>query len=329
MPHSKRRLAPVHRKSTKRTHFCVQPDQRKTIYTFDANLIASNVDRTAAWVPDISRKNSPPNPRGYLFSATYVFSSIPTNPGNPSPPSRAPIADCNKRSFRTFRLHVWRAACVKAHVRLHRLLTGLLAVSLAVSAFAGDSALDALLKGVETRYNKTKTLQVLFHEDYTPPGRAKRSESGTLALRKPLKMRWDYDQPKGKLFIGDGKYLWLFTPDGNRVERMKLKESDDMRAPLAFLLGKLDFQKEFRNLQAKAEGTDMRITAEPKTDNLPYSAVEFLVAPDLRIKVVRVTGFDRSITEFHFDQEKVDPPLDAKLFQFQAPKGTQIVETGQ
>jgi len=112
-------------------------------------------------------------------------------------------------------------------------------VSLAVPAFAGDAALDALLKGVETRYNKTKTLQVLFHEDYTPPGRAKRSESGTLALRKPGKMRWDYDQPKGKLFVSDGKFLWLYTPDGNRAERMKLKESDDMRAPLAFLLGKL------------------------------------------------------------------------------------------
>jgi outer membrane lipoprotein carrier protein len=142
-------------------------------------------------------------------------------------------------------------------------------------------------------------------------------------------MRWDYDQPKGKLFVSDGKYLWLYTPEGNRAERMKLKESDDMRAPLAFLLGKLDFQKEFRNLQAKPEGTDMRITAEPKTDNLPYSAVEFVVAADQHIKGVKVTGFDRSILEFRFDQEKVDPPLDGKLFQFQPPKGAQMVETGQ
>ena len=73
----------------------------------------------------------------------------------------------------------------------------------------------------------------------------------------------------------------------------------------------------------------MRITAEPKTDNLPYSAVEFVVAVDQHIKGVKVTGFDRSILEFRFDQEKVDPPLDGKLFQFQAPKGAQMVETGQ
>jgi outer membrane lipoprotein carrier protein len=210
-------------------------------------------------------------------------------------------------------------------VRVFRLLIGLLAVS----AFAGDAALDTLLKGVETRYNQAKTLQVLFHEDYTPPGRAKRTESGTLVLRKPGKMRWDYDQPKGKLFVSDGKYLWLYTPLENRAEKMKLKESDDMRAPLAFLLGKLDFRKEFRNLQGRSEGPDMRITAEPKTDNLPYSAVEFLVAPDQRIKVVKVTGFDHSVLEFRLNEEKVDPPLDAKLFQFQAPKGARLVEAGQ
>jgi outer membrane lipoprotein carrier protein len=198
-----------------------------------------------------------------------------------------------------------------------------------VSANASDPALDALLKGVETRYNSAKTLQVLFHEDYTPPGRAKRSESGRLVLRKPGKMRWDYDHPKGKLFVGDGKFLWLYTPDDNRAERMKLKESDDMRAPLAFLLGKLDFRKEFRNLQAKLEGTGTRIVAEPKTDNLPYSAVEFLVAPDYRIMAVKVNGFDHSITEFRLDGEIVDPPLNAKLFQFQAPKGAQLIEAGQ
>ena len=200
---------------------------------------------------------------------------------------------------------------------------------LAVSAFAADPALDTLLKGVETRYNKAKTLQVLFHEDYTPQGRPRRSESGTLQLRKPMRMRWDYDQPKGKLFVSDGKDLWLFTPDENKAEKMKLQASDDMRAPLAFLLGKLNFQKEFRNVQAKPEGPDQRITAEPKTDNLPYSNVEFLVAPDQHIKMVKVIGFDRSIIEFRFDQEKVDPPLDDKLFKFQAPKGAMVVEAGQ
>jgi len=200
---------------------------------------------------------------------------------------------------------------------------------LAVSAFAANPALDTLLKGVENRYNKAKTLEVLFHEEYTPPGRPRRAESGKLLLRKPGRMRWEYDQPKGKLFVGDGKYLWLYNPDENKAERMKMQESEDMRVPLAFLLGKLNFEKDFRNIQAKAEGPDQRITAEPKTDNLPYSNVEFLVAPDYHIKIVKVIGFDRSVIEFQFDQEKVDPPLDDKLFKFQVPKGASVVEATQ
>lgn len=196
-------------------------------------------------------------------------------------------------------------------------------------AFGADHPLDTLLKGVETRYNKTKTLQVIFHEEYTPPGRPRRMESGTLKLRKQGRMRWEYDQPKGKLFIGDGKYLWLYTPSENRAERMKVQASDDMRAPLAFLLGKLDFSKEFRNLKAVPEGADQRITAEPKTDNLPYSKVEFVVAPDYRIKMVKVVGYDQSIIEFRFEDEQVDPPLDEKLFKFELPKGAQLVEATQ
>ena len=205
----------------------------------------------------------------------------------------------------------------------------LLVALLSVSALSADTSLDSLLKGVESRYNKAKTLQVAFHEEYTPLGRPRRSESGTLQLRKPGKMRWDYEQPKGKLFISDGKFLYLFTPAENRYEKMKLQESDDMRAPLRFLLGKLNFEKEFRNLQAKPEGDGQRITAEPKTDNLPYSAVEFVVGPGSVIRVVKVTNFDRSVLEFHFDNEKVDPPLDATLFQFQVPKGAELIEEGR
>jgi len=68
---------------------------------------------------------------------------------------------------------------------------------LAVSAFAGDARLEALLKSVETRYNRANSLQVLFREDYTPVGRVRKSESGMLLLRKPGRMRWEYTAPRG------------------------------------------------------------------------------------------------------------------------------------
>ena len=134
---------------------------------------------------------------------------------------------------------------------------------LVVCLGAAPSNLDSLLQAVETRYNHAQTLQVVFHEAYTGPGRPRRTESGTLLLRKPGRMRWDYTSPEGKLFLADGKFLWLYTPSNHQVEKMSIKESDDMRAPLAFLLGKLHFAKEFRNIQSQPEAGGTRIVAEP------------------------------------------------------------------
>ncbi|MBV9503749.1 MAG: outer membrane lipoprotein carrier protein LolA [Acidobacteriia bacterium] len=208
-------------------------------------------------------------------------------------------------------------------------LIQLVPLTLAVSAFAADAPLEDLLEKVQDHYNHSKTLQVLFTEEYTPPGSIRRTESGTLLLRKPGKMRGEYSQPKGKLFISDGKYLWLYTPADHRAEKLPLKATEDMRAPLAFLLGKLNFQREFRDVQATPEGAGTRIKAEPKGENLPYSAVEFLVTQNSRIQELKVTGFDRSVLHFIFDQEKVDPPLDSKLFQFQLPAGAVLEESAQ
>jgi outer membrane lipoprotein carrier protein len=142
-------------------------------------------------------------------------------------------------------------------------------------------------------------------------------------------MRWDYKSPMGKLFVSDGKYLWLYTPSNHQVEKMKIKESEDMRAPLAFLLGKLHFDKEFRNLKSAPAGDAMDVTAEPKTDQLPYTSVEFVVNSNAEIRHVKVVGYDKSILEFDFDQEKLNPPLEANLFQFRMPPGAELVETTQ
>jgi outer membrane lipoprotein carrier protein len=214
---------------------------------------------------------------------------------------------------------------VRLFVSVARAWIGLLAVS----AFGADPQLGNLLATVEARYNHAKTLQVVFQEQYTRQGEPHRAEGGRLQLRKPGKMRWDYTEPKGKLFVCDGKYLYLYTPADNRAQRMKLKETDDMRAPLAFLLGKLHFDREFRGLQGNRVGAGWRITAEPKTDDLPYKAVEFAVAPDGRIEEVKVTSYDQAVLDFHFAQEKVDPPLAGGLFQFQLPTGAQLTEGDQ
>ena len=179
---------------------------------------------------------------------------------------------------------------------------------------------------MEDRYNHAQTLQIAFSEAYSSQGKTRKPETGTLFLRKPGRMRWQYTAPAGKLFLSDGKFVYLVVPDSPRVQKMKTKESEDMRVPLAFLLGRLHFEKDFKSFQSRPEGEDLWISADPKSANLPYTKVEFQVTPQNQIRRVRVTGQDMSILDFRFDQEKLNPPLDAKLFQFELPAGSTIEE---
>jgi len=193
---------------------------------------------------------------------------------------------------------------------------------------AANSDLNTLLKGVEQRYNAAKTLQVQFIEAYTVQGQPRKTESGDLTLRKPGRMRWSYTEPAGKLFVSDGKDVYLYTPDSHRVEKTKLKASDDMRAPMAFLLGKLDFSKEFRDFQIMPDGANSIIRAKAKTDQLPYETVEMLITPDYEILRLVVTGQDKSLLTFRFSGEKVNPPVNDALFKFQMPPGATLAAEG-
>jgi outer membrane lipoprotein carrier protein len=219
-------------------------------------------------------------------------------------------------------LHDWLRLRVNASVTRLALWVSLIALPL----HAAD--LNAMLKGVEEHYNRARTLQVHFVESYSVEGRARKSESGELTLRKPGRMRWDYMEPSGKLFVSDGKDVYLYTPEAHRVEKTKLKASDDMRAPLAFLLGKLDFAKEFRDFDFKPEGSNYLITAKAKSDKLPYDRVQMLVTPEFEIQRLVVNGQDLSILTFQLNGEKLNPPVDDAVFRFQVPSGATLVDEG-
>ena len=133
----------------------------------------------------------------------------------------------------------------------HTFVIRFVLLALALPLFAENTPLSLTLDGLEYRYNRAKTLQISFEESYVGSGRPRRNETGELSLQKPGKMRWEYSQPAGKLFLSDGKLIYYYNPVSKRAEKMKVRESEDMRAPLAFLLGKLDFQKDFTDFKLK------------------------------------------------------------------------------
>ncbi len=221
--------------------------------------------------------------------------------------------------------HDTRLPPAARHWFVNRFAVWCVFLALAASA-APQPELDGLLRRVETRYNAARTVKLDFSETYAGKGHPVQRESGVLYLKKPGRMRWEYSQPPGKLFLSDGKDVYLYTPDDHKAEKGRLKESEDMRAPLAFLLGKLDFHREFKSIAERTDAGGTWIVAEPKSANLAYTRVEFRADQSGEIRDVKITGQDQSNLEFVFANERLNAPVDAALFTFLPPPGVQVTE---
>ena len=182
---------------------------------------------------------------------------------------------------------------------------------------------------VDQRYDRLRSLEAQFTETYTGSGLS-RTESGTLLLKKPGQMRWDYEQPRPKLFITDGKTAWFYVPGERQVRRTAIKDLDDLRSPLRYLLGKTKLEKELNGLslasdQKPVEANDVVLRGVPKgmQDRVEQTLLE--IAPDGLIVRIVVEELDGSVTEFRFHQQKENVQLADQQFRFVPPAGVEIV----
>ena len=68
------------------------------------------------------------------------------------------------------------------------------------------------------------------------------------------------------------------------------------------------------------------ITAKAKNDKFPYEKIQMLVTPAYEIQRMAIDLQDESILTFQLDGEKVNPPVNDGLFQFQMPAGATLVD---
>jgi outer membrane lipoprotein carrier protein len=209
----------------------------------------------------------------------------------------------------------------------------LLFAALAIPVHAED--IHQLAREVDDHYNHLRSLQSDFTEIYRGDG-PERVESGTLWLKKPRKMRWEYRSPKGKLFISDGREVWFYLPAERQLRKTTLRKLDDLRSPLAFLLGKTKLENELRGLSKVVDQSPMgagntllrgipqgvvpRSMAEQATE------VQLEITPSDQIVRIVLLEADGATTEFRFAGWKENLELSDSRFQFTPPPGVETVE---
>jgi outer membrane lipoprotein carrier protein len=214
------------------------------------------------------------------------------------------------------------------------LLCSLFVVLLPTLSLAASGAPDVktLAAAVDAHYDHLRSLEAEFTELYRGSG-MDRTESGTLWLKKPGKMRWEYRSPKAKLFVSDGKEAWFYVPEDQQARKESAKKLEDVRSPLAFLLGKTKLEKELRGLSlapdmAPLTAGNVVLRGVPVALSDEMSEVVLEVTPENRIARILLDGVDGSVTEYRFTQQKEDVAISDGRFGFKPPAGTEIVDAG-
>jgi outer membrane lipoprotein carrier protein len=200
----------------------------------------------------------------------------------------------------------------------------------AIASASPTPDVHTIAQAVDERYNHLHSLQAEFTEIYRGAG-MERTESGTLWLKKPGKMRWEYRSPRDKLFLSDGKDAWFYVPGERQVRRTAVKKLDDLRSPLAFLLGKTKLEKELQGLSlapdvAPLAAGDVVLRGVPKSLADRVSQVLLEITPGHWIGRILIEEVDGSVTEYRFNSQKEDVAVPDQRFQFVVPDGVEVID---
>jgi outer membrane lipoprotein carrier protein len=201
---------------------------------------------------------------------------------------------------------------------------------LAALGLQAQTGVHAIAEKVDQRYNRMETLQAQFSETYSGAGMT-RHESGTLELKKPGRMRWDYTEPRPKTFLTDGKTAWFYVPGEKQARRAAVKDLGDLKSPLRYLLGKTKLEQEFIGLTIDTNAKpvnpgDIVVRGVPKGMQERVSQTLLEVDADGLITRIRVEEMDGSVTEFRFLQQKENVQIADQRFKFVPPAGVEVVQ---
>lgn len=188
---------------------------------------------------------------------------------------------------------------------------------LLLSGFAHAGAIEQL-----NRFIQTKTLSSTFSQTNVT-GKKTQNSKGQLAISRPDRFRWEYQQPDPQIIVGDGQYLWIYDEDLNQVSQ-KNQKSTLGDTPAALLAGNNTVSK-FYTLTEKPNRQGLEwLEAKPKTQDQGFATIRMGFA-DGDLKAMELTDFTGQQTSISFGSWNKAPVFSPKQFEFTPPKGADIL----
>lgn len=198
---------------------------------------------------------------------------------------------------------------------------------------AGQQDPAALAAKVQLRYNAIKDFQGDFVQTYEGGVlRTKTTERGTVAIKRPGRMRFIYTKPDRKEFVSDGNRLYTYLVADKQVFVSPAPSPSDGDIPSLFLTGQSDLGRDyvatFTPLPGAAAGL-VTLKLVPRKPHADYDSLGIGIdATTLQIQFLTALDKQGGRSSFSFSNLKENRRLSDKDFEFRIPRGVDVVTNG-
>jgi outer membrane lipoprotein carrier protein len=155
---------------------------------------------------------------------------------------------------------------------------------------------------------------------------ASTASRGSVVFAKPGKMRWQYDAPEPSLVVSDGKWLWIFDPAHQEVQKLPVGEGFLSGAAIQFLLGEGKIERDFAVTAQTCTDAKVELELVPRRA-ASYEKLQLKSDPATgELLETTVTDLLGNVTQIAFSKLRSNLGPPASQFRFDAPKGVRVIE---
>lgn len=202
------------------------------------------------------------------------------------------------------------------------------AVLLASSVAAGKAPdVSEIVSRLQERYDSTADFTAEFVQEVEVPTLGKSLEShGTVAFKRPGRMRWEFLEPERQTIVADGDQMWIYQAEQHQVLKTPFRAAFQSTTPISFLFGVGDLREDFEASLVDTDDETWHLRLEPREDDDIGTLVLLVSRETYDLRGAEVTDPLGNVTRLRFRAFERDVGVPDERFDFQIPEGADVVE---